>query len=390
MSDLEQIVINKIRQEGPITFEAFMDMALYYPELGYYASPGTVIGRKGDFYTSPHLHPIFGAMVARQLMEMWEVMGRPQEFHAIEMGAGAGYLCKDILDYLSATSNVAEEFMKAMKLVIVEPYQHFEDAQRKLLDNDANDSSQLSFSKGGQTITWVQSLPALGRDITGCIFSNELPDAFPVHIVEMDNELMEVYINVKGEKFVEEKGELSTEELSGYIGQFSAGLSSGYRTEINLRIRGWLREISSVLKEGFLMTIDYGYSAREYYDDERSRGTLLCYYNHNFNESPYQHIGKQDITAHVNFSSLKEQGVEFGLKQLGYCPQGTYLTASGIDEVIMELYKDSPDYLTEISKVKGLIFPQGMGVSHQVMVQYKGEGVAELRGFSMRNLVNNL
>jgi SAM-dependent MidA family methyltransferase len=367
-----------------------MDMALYYPDLGYYSSEGTPIGRKGDFYTGSHLHPIFGAMVARQLMEMWDVMGRPQEFHAIEMGAGAGYLCKDILDYLSATSNVSEDFMKAMRLVIVEPYQHFEDVQRELLENDEKNSSQLSFSKGGQTITWVESLPALGRDITGCVFSNELPDAFPVHIVEMEKELMEVFVSFDGEKFVEERGELSTEELSGYIREFSAGLSSGYRTEINLRIRGWLQEISSVLKDGFLMTIDYGYSAREYYDDERSKGTLLCYYKHNYNDNPYQHIGKQDITAHVNFSSLRKWGGETGLKTLGYCPQGTYLTASGIDEVIMELYKDSPDYLSEISRVKGLIFPQGMGVSHQVMIQYKGQGMPDLRGFSMRNLVKNL
>jgi SAM-dependent MidA family methyltransferase len=105
MNPLEQKIIEKIQNEGPITFEKFMEMALYYPELGYYSSPDTTIGRKGDFYTSPHLHPIFGAMIGKQLMEMWNVMGRPTDFHAVEIGAGVGYLCKDIFDYLCKPSS---------------------------------------------------------------------------------------------------------------------------------------------------------------------------------------------------------------------------------------------------------------------------------------------
>ncbi len=99
MNPLEQLIIDRIKKEGPITFEAFMEMALYYPVHGYYSSPETTIGRGGDFYTSPHLHPVFGAMICKQLMEMWTIMGRPFEFHAVEIGAGIGYLCKDIFDY---------------------------------------------------------------------------------------------------------------------------------------------------------------------------------------------------------------------------------------------------------------------------------------------------
>jgi SAM-dependent MidA family methyltransferase len=106
MNVLKQKVIEKIEKEGPITFETFMEMALYEPGIGYYASERTEIGKEGDFYTSPHLHPAFGAMVGKQIEEMWEIMQKPGDFHILEIGGGAGYLCKDILDYLVKRSSV--------------------------------------------------------------------------------------------------------------------------------------------------------------------------------------------------------------------------------------------------------------------------------------------
>lgn len=450
MNPLEQIIIGKIKKEGPITFKTFMEMALYYPELGYYSSPETTIGREGDFYTSPHLHHIFGAMIGKQLMEMWMIMDRPSLFHTVEIGAGLGYLCKDILDYLcksSEDSSLAQdksEFLKSLKYVIVEPYSHFEERQRKLLNNllknppsppiahegdkliEKNITSSPQSEKEMKrniTINWVKSLDELD-DVIGCIFSNELLDAFPVHIIEMDSEPKEVYINHDGNKFREEINNLSTDEITNYIKEFivthlhvEASLreeslqpdpplgtsrfepsrrrrgyrsDSIYRTEINLGIRDWLKGVSTVLSQGFLLTIDYGYTAREFYSDERTKGTLLCYHKHLFNEDPYQNIGEQDITAHINFSSLRKWGEDLGLKTVGYCPQGTFLIAAGIDEVITELYSGSHDYLSEVSKIKGLIMPQGMGESHSVMIQHKGEGLPEFRGFSMRNQVQTL
>ncbi|HDH13665.1 MAG TPA: class I SAM-dependent methyltransferase [Nitrospirae bacterium] len=356
---------------------------VHYPELGYYSSPETTIGREGDFYTSPHLHPIFGAMIGKTLMEMWDVMGKPDNFNAVEMGAGVGYLSKDIFDYLyksssdSSLSQNNSDFLRSLKYVIVEPYEHFQKRQRELLAG-----REL---KGNNSIKWVKSLDELQQGVNGCIFSNELLDAFPVHLVEINDELKEVHISFNGRELVEEKNRISSEEIADCVKQFSLNLPNGYRTEINLRIKNWLRNVTEVLSRGFLLTIDYGYSAREYYSEDRTKGTLLCYHKHLFNENPYQNIGQQDITAHVNFSSLKKWGEEIGLKTTGYCSQGTFLTASGIDEVITELYSDSPDYLFEISKIKGLIMPQGMGESHSVMIQYKGEGLPELRGFSMRN-----
>ena len=389
MNRLEDIIIEKIKKEGPITFETFMDMALYYPELGYYSSAEATIGRAGDFYTSPHLHPVFGAVLGKQLMEMWTVMGKPSVFHSVEIGAGSGYLCKDILDYLhNPSKNISpaqdkSDFLRSLRYVIVEPYAHFEERQRELLGRGVGADLRVC----PELITWVKSLKELHEGITGCIFSNELLDAFPVHLVVMEDELKEIYVDFKGKEFVEVKKELSSAELTNYLREFSVALQSGYRTEINLRIKSWLEETGAALSKGFLLTIDYGYSAREYYSAERTDGSLLCYHNHQFNENPYRNTGGQDITAHVNFSSLKKWGKELGLRTIGYCPQGTFLIASGIDEIITELYADSPDYAFEVSKIKGLIFPQGFGESHNVMIQYKGPGSPELRGFSMRNQI---
>jgi SAM-dependent MidA family methyltransferase len=408
MNRLEQQIAEKIKEEGPITFEKFMDMALYYPELGYYSSPEITIGREGDFYTSPHLHPLFGAMLGRQLMEMWDSMGRPSLFHAVEMGAGAGYLCKDILDYLSKPSKDLsfsrdnDDFLKSLKYVIVEPYCHFEEKQKSLLGDFAKDikwirslkdlktnsnpchpSSIAELLRSSEARNEVIETPSEG--ITGCVLSNELLDAFPVHLVEMEEELKEIYIGLRSGEFKEIKGRVSSGELTGYLKEFSASLQPGYRTEINLKIKYWLREVGMVLSKGFILTIDYGYSSTEYYSEERTKGTLLCYHGHRTNEDPYHNVGEQDITAHVNFSSLKKWGEVHGFRTVGYCPQGTFLIASGIDEVITELYSGKVDYPFETAKIRGLIFPQGMGETHSVMVQYKGEKVPELRGFSIRN-----
>lgn len=388
MNQLEQQIAEIIQKEGPITFEKFMEMALYYPEMGYYSSPERLIGRAGDFFTSPHQHPIFGAMAAKQLIEMWEIMGRPSEFRAVEVGAGAGYLSKDIFDYLCRPCGDPEladkkkVFLASLRYSIIEPFFHFRNKQSDILKEHTE----------ARNITWASSLKEAG-EIRGCIFSNELLDAFPVHVIEMEDDIeigpKEICVGFDGNEFIEEKIDAS-DEITDYIRQFDIDLLPCYRTEVNLRIRYWLDEAAAALAEGFILTIDYGYTSREYYSEERSKGTLLCYHKHQFNENFFQHVGKQDITAHVNFSSVKIWGEERGLKTLGYCPQGTFLAASGIDEIITELYAGSQDYMSEVSKIKTLILPQGMGETHSFMVQYKGKGMPPLRGFSMRNQVSTL
>jgi SAM-dependent MidA family methyltransferase len=367
MNPLEQKIINKIMQEGPVTFETFMEMALYEPGLGYYASADTEIGRAGDFYTSQHLHPAFGAMIGKQLEEMWEIMGKPREFFAVEPGAGAGILCLDILNYLHQ-----REIFHSLIYVIAELNPFLQNRQEKLLE------------KYSGKVKWVSSLTELSP-LKGCILSNELLDAFPVHLVEMEEELKEVCVTIQNSSFYEMKARPHTSELGGYLTEFSINIPKGYRTEINLRVREWIRSAGEILSEGFIFTIDYGFPAWDYYSEDRNRGTLLCYFKHQTTEDPYRNIGEQDITAHVNFSSVKKWGEDLGIRTIGFCRQGTFLISLGIDELIQELYSDSVDYLFEVSKIKRLIFPGTLGETHKVMVQYKGNGSPSLRGFAMKN-----
>ncbi|MFN3479433.1 MAG: class I SAM-dependent methyltransferase [Thermodesulfovibrionales bacterium] len=369
---LKQRIIDRITAEGPISFEDFMEMALYYPDLGYYSRESTEIGRHGDFYTSPHLHQIFGVMMSRQIFEMWRIMEKPS-FQIVEMGAGEGYLARDMLDYLSKTkSEGLREFFKNLSYTIIEINPSFKKRQQGLLYGFLD------------KVNWANAIEEVDT-LTGCLLSNELLDSFPIRLIEMNDDLYEIYIAIDGDGNLIEIKRPCGEDIKAYLEEFNVKLPSGYRTEINLRIKDWLIKVSEKFSEGFILTIDYGYPACDYYSESRNRGTLLCYHGHRIEEDPFKYIGEQDITAHVNFSSLKKWGEEVGLKTIGYCEQGPFLVSLGVDEIIKELYGEVPDPVG-VSKIKGLIMPEGMGESHKVMIQYKGRrDIKELKGFGLRN-----
>lgn len=383
MNPLKQKIIEKIKKEGPITFEKFMEMALYDTEYGYYTSKRTKIGREGDFYTSSHLHPVFGAMIGRQMEEMWEIMNKPERFMVVEMGAGEGYICKDMFDYFNGEIGKGQgergerDILRHLQYAIVELNPAMQERQRNLLSSFA------------EKINWVSSLSGL-RNVRGCIFSNELLDAFPVHLVQMEDELKEIYLSYDGEGLKEKPLSPYSGELSEYFKEYEINLEKGYKTEVNLRIKDWLNDIQSCLHEGFVITIDYGYPSWDYYSEERNRGTLLCYHKHHLFEDPYQNIGEQDITAHVNFSSVRKWGEALGFRTIGFCPQGTFFISLGIDEEIKRLAESSEDYLSELARIKKLILPGTIGETHKVMIQYKGNGNPSLKGFSIRNQIKSL
>jgi SAM-dependent MidA family methyltransferase len=372
MTILEQKLIERIRREGPLTFEKFMETALYEPKYGYYASDNAAIGREGDFFTSSHLHPAFGRTIARQIEEMWAVMTRPADFTVVEMGPGEGYASIDVLGYLRE-----RECYNSIHYRIVERNPAMRQRQERRL---------AEFS---DKVSWFTSLKEMDR-FRGCLFSNELLDALPVHVVRMEDELKEVYVTAREGSLGEEAGPLSTGDISRYFQEMNIRLEKGYQTEVNLRILDWLNEVNSVLKEGFVLTIDYGYTAREYYSEDRDRGTLVCYYRHHFGDNPFCNVGEQDITAHVNFSSLKMWGEQLGLQTAGFTSQGAFLISLGIEGDIRELDQNSRDFPFELARIKRLFLPQGLGESHMVMVQYKGGTMPALSGFTLRNRVRYL
>lgn len=363
---LRKIIIEKIMREGPLTFEHFMELCLYHPEYGYYMRDVTRIGREGDFFTAPHLHRAFGASIMKQIEECWEFMGKPEDFIILEMGAGMGYLAKDMLDYIRK-----KELYRAIKYFIIELNHSLINLQRDILREHSD------------KIKWFNSLNEIAP-FKGVVVSNELLDSFPVHIIEFrEKGIEEIYVSSDGNNLFEIKGPLSG-GLMEYIEEFSINLPEGSRTEINLRIKDWLKGIAGILIEGFIITIDYGYPSWQHYSEDYPQGTLQCYYKHRKSDNPYIHIGDQDITSHVNFTSLKKWAEVMGFKNIGYTGQGRFMVSMGIEEIIKELIKPE-DYAFEIAKIKSLILPDGMGESHKVMIQHKGEGNPQLSGFRLRN-----
>jgi SAM-dependent MidA family methyltransferase len=369
---LEQIIANRIKGSGPITFETFMALSLYHTDFGYYMTEKFKIGPQGDYYTAPHIHPIFGWLVANQLDEIKRVMGNPAHFTVLEMGAGRGLLAEGILDFVRTNLKWGADW----QYIIVEQNPHTRQRQRDQLAAHRN------------RIIWKTALEEVDP-FCGCVVSNELLDSFPVHLVAMNGHFREIYVDSADSGFKEIYKDLSTPDLADYIELYRIPALRGYRTEINLNIRKYLQQLDNLLAEGFVVSIDYGYSARDYYSAERSRGTLVCYYRHQVNQNPYLNIGDQDISSHVNFTSVRDWGKNLGLKSLGYSPQGVFLASLGIDEIVTRELESHPDFIAELPKIKGLLF--GMGDTHKVLIQYKGKrDPGNLRGFALKNSLSRL
>ncbi len=357
---LSNIIIEKIGKEGSITFRDFMAMALYYPELGYYMGHGEKIGTDGDYYTSCMLTPAFGAMIARQLEEMC-VLSDSDEFTIVEYGAGTGILCRDILNYLKANP----AFYARLRYCIIEKSPAMRDKQKALLT---------------EKVSWHHSIEEISG-VNGCVISNEVLDNFPVHVVQMEQELMEVYVDFQQGQLVEVLKPASG-DLKNYLKELNVELPSGYKTEINLDAVNWLENIASNLKRGYIVTIDYGFLTSELYRSSRYQGTLLCYYHHQLSNDPYKNIGEQDITAHVNFSALQHWGRKFGLSNCGFTDQGQFLITLGFRDYLASL-RDQQDDIMKIVQRESFIMHTliaDMGSKIKVLVQGKDIPCSPLTG----------
>ncbi|MEP6596352.1 MAG: SAM-dependent methyltransferase [Ginsengibacter sp.] len=270
---LAQIIIQKIQNDGPNSFHDFMELALYYPEYGYYTSSKEKIGKHGDFYTTPYLTSIFGYMIAKQLEEMWHILDK-KPFTIVEYGAGSGFLCNDILNRLKINNDLYDE----LNYYIIEKSEAMRQKEKMFLH---------------QKVQWVNCIRDVPLNV-GCVLSNEVVDNFPVHRVVMENELMEVFVDYNN-GFVEILN-LASETLENYLNELQIILPKGFRTEVNLHVTEWIKEIVDTLKAGFVLTIDYGHPSSILYNNQKSRGTLVCYHKQSINYCPYANIGEQDIT----------------------------------------------------------------------------------------------
>jgi len=374
--ELGKIILERISARGGIPFVEFMDLVLYHPQHGYYNSFREKIGPKGDFYTSPNVHPIFGHLIARQLEQMWEILGHPSPFNIVEMGAGKGLLCSDILGY---GRDHLPRFYKDVLYFLVEKSPMYEEKQKSFL---------AAFSAQGK-VRWVSPEGLLSKEkpLIGCFLSNELIDAFPVHLVQQEGgRLCEIYVAERKNSFAEILGPLSNPLLEGYLQAYGSPFQEGQRGEVNLQALEWLEGVSRSLERGFVLTIDYGYEAQELYHASRRLGTLLCYFRHTTSTNPYQRVGYQDITSHVNFSALVRKGEAMGLQKVGYTEQYKFLAALGLLADLENLERNSglysaPDFFKNKLAMKNFLVPEGMGTLYKVLAQGKKLGEVKLSGF---------
>ena len=369
---LKRFILLQIEKRGPVPFSQFMEWCLYHPDYGYYQSGRAKIGKNGDFYTSPSVHPLYGHLIAKQLSQMAEILGG-ETFDVVEMGGGKGFLCEDILNW---TKRNRSAFYHRLKYHLLETSPPFLKEQKERLTEQESEGK----------VDWIDSEEFVdGKiQIEGCFLANELVDAFPVHRVILDQgSLKEIYVTQENGRFEEQWGELSDRSISDYFRSMGVTLEQGQKAEVNLEALKWVERVSRCLKRGFVLTIDYGYLARELFAPYRREGTLLCYYQHRTSENPYERLGEQDITSHVNFTSLIQKGEEKGLKFTGLVPQYRFLMGLGILQEMESLERGMSEVegLKLRLSLKHLIDTEvGMGEIFKVLVQHKGIENPQLDG----------
>ena len=369
MTPLAALLAERIRRFGPITFAEYMRECLYHPVHGYYSQPES--RRFADYYTSVDVHPIFGRLLARQFAEMWEQLGRPAEFWLVEGAAGTGRLASHILEFACAK---LPEFYHSLCYFAVE---------RSPTRCDQMGERLAPHVSAGRCQTAIE-IPA--KISAGCVFSNELLDALPVHrVLQQRGTLQEIFVGCDGAAFGELPMPVSTCALTEYFAAQEITLIEGQQAEACLEACDWITEIGRRLERGFVLAIDYGHEAADLFDAHHMTGTVLAYANHRVSEDFYAAPGQQDLTAHVNFTALRLWGQRSGLKTLGLVSQTALLLALGQGNEFADLYDEG---MSESEKVrarlqlKTLIFPEGMGERFRVLIQQKAAPSCKLTGLA--------
>ena len=367
-----------------------MDLALYDEDLGYYARAAQRSGRAGDFFTSVDVGPLFGELLEIQIAEMAGILESrvpsPKSqvpFDLVEAGAGNGRLSVDVL---RAAHRRDPQLYARTRLHLSEASAGARGAQR----------TTLTGGPGGQSVAdrLVSSGPSLPSSFEGVLLANELLDALPVHQVVMRaGGLREVYVDVRDGRLVTAEGPLSTPALADYLDRLGVRLEPGWRVEINLRALDWIRDVAGRLERGFVILVDYGHDARELYSASHASGTLTTFTRHTMagpgssSDAPswLAQPGEQDITAHVDFTSIRAAAEAAGLTTLGFLDQTYFLLAlAGLGDAGNVIDLGNPENLKQRLALKTLLMPGGLGSTHKVMILSKGVGSPALLGCSYR------
>ncbi|MBO8162232.1 MAG: SAM-dependent methyltransferase [Brevibacillus sp.] len=368
--ELEQIIQREIAAAGGVLpFVRFMELALYHPRHGYYMTDRPKVGKEGDFYTSPTVHPVFAETVADAIIAMlagsrWE---RPA---LVEAGAGTGSLLASVLEQIK---RAAPTLYTALQVIVIETSPYHRSLQQQAL---------ASFSGEKRWYASIEEAAEHER-VDGVLLSNEWFDAFPVHLLEKSgNGWQEVGVawDAQAACFVKRYLPQLTPAAAAYLREKEIDLAAGARMEANPAVRQVMLAIARLLREGYVITIDYGDTDEGMYHPSRHNGTLLCYRRHQVHDNPLLDPGEQDITAHVNYSDLMRWGEQAGMETVAFMSQERFLLGSGILAKLVEHTDRDPftsDAMRRNRAILQLIDPGGMGGIFRVLIQRKGNPAAQ-------------
>lgn len=353
-SPARSLVGQTIVDDGPISFETFMEIVLY-SEVGYYRNED-VFGITGDYYTSPHIHPIFASFCALQVEKMWETMDQPVPFFIIEQGAGDATLAKDLLEAIAILN---QDLYSSLTYICVD--------RRQI---EIGDKSHIETVLSDQVEPFHR---------TGVFISNELIDSFPVKMIEIkDGEIFEMYVGINSQGDFEEI--LRPITIDDYVDFLPSKIEqlNGYRGPLNTKMNDWYKNMSDALSCGFVITIDYGFDREVFFSMEKSHRLLQTYYKHIDGSNPFQRIGSQDITAHVDFDTLKQSGHKYGFTECGYFSQAEWLNSMGLDHLLRKMRTDGLENRKTINLISRLNDISGLG-GFKVLIQGKNVKHVDVR-----------
>ncbi len=361
-------------QHGWISFERYMELALYEPGMGYYSAGASKFGQAGDFVTAPEISPLFSRCLANQCIEVFQQLGAAD---ILELGAGSGVMAADILTELHATNHLPQHYF------ILEVSADLRERQRERIAKLAPDLVER--------VQWLDEWP---KDFRGVVLANEVLDAMPVQRFRIRKD----QVNSVGVTW--QLGQLDWSEVRAdealekavrtIENELESSLPDGYGSEINLRLRDWVASLATSIAEGVVLLIDYGLPRRQYYRPDRREGTLLCHYRHRFHDDPLINAGVQDIGAWVDFTAVAEAAVDSGLEVIGFTTQAHFLIGNGIEQFIAALQSAELEARVQLARQAMLLtLPGEMGERFKVIGLGKNYQHS-LRGFSIRDLAATL
>ena len=370
---LRGLIRERVRAAGGwLSFEQFMELALYAPGLGYYSAGSVKLGPGGDFVTAPEVSDLFSRCVARQCAQLLARGG-----DILELGAGTGRMAATILETLAASGTLPGRY------AILEVSADLAQRQKERLGRLPGQIRER--------VVWLDRLPE--RPLDGVILANEVLDALPCRRFALrGGAIRELGVELAHGDALSEREAAPDEALAracaALVGELPQQLPDGYASELCLRAEPWVAGVAQCLGRGLMLLFDYGLPRRHYYHPQRTAGTLRCHFKQRVHDDPYVNLGVQDITAWVDFTRVAEAALASRLDVSGFCTQAAFLLAMGIERDVAEP-ADAVEHARLAGEARRLLLPGEMGEAFKVMALTRHCDIA-LEGFALQDLRQSL